>query len=112
MAKGPSRVRDFRFPESHGFSGSAGKTAVRGYMRGGSAKHPDEAQDRKLVKTMLRDEIRAGAFKQPEKKALGGIVDTPTVASGSGYVSPIRSMASRKAARTRKASGGLKHLVD
>ena len=83
MAKGPQRVKDFKFPASHGFSGSAGKTYVQPHMRGG-----------------------------PVKKALGGIVSTPTVQSGSGYVSPLRSMAARKAAQTRKSSGGLKHLVD
>ena len=105
MAKGPQRVRDFKFPASHGFSGSAGKTYVQSHMRGGPVKkHDDEAADRRLVKEM----VRPGALK----KALGGIVETPSVQSGSGYVSPLRSMAARKAARTRKSSGGLKHLVD
>ena len=104
MAKGPQRVKDFKFPASHGFSGSAGKTYVQPYMRGGPVKHPDEAADRRLVKEM----VHPGALK----KALGGIVETPSVQSGSGYVSPLRSMAARKAARTRKSSGGLKHLVD
>lgn len=31
-------VKDFEFPESFGFSGSSGKTMVRGYARGGKAK--------------------------------------------------------------------------
>jgi len=104
MAKGPSRVKDFKFPASHGFSGSAGKTYVQPHMRGGRVKHDDVAEDRALAKEM----VKPGALK----KALGGIVNTPSVQSGSGYVSPIRSMAARKAAVTRKSSGGLKHLVD
>jgi len=111
MAKGPSRVRDFRFPEDRGFSASAGKTVVKGYVRGGKVKHDDAPQDRRLVKTILREEIKAEALK-PTNKALGGIVHTPSVGSRDGYVSPLRSMAARKAAQTRRNSGGMKNLVD
>ena len=86
MAKSPSRVRDFKFPASHGFSGSAGQVPVKGHMRS-----PKE---------------------EPQRKAMGGAIDAPSVGDRSGYVSPIRSMAARKAARTRRSGGGMKNLVD
>lgn len=31
-------VKDFEFPEGNGYSGSAGKTVVKGYARGGACK--------------------------------------------------------------------------
>ena len=112
MAKGPRRVKEFTFSQRDGFSGSAGLKHVRGYVRGGSAKHPDEAQDRILI----RQEVKKALQKEdkPERKAMGGLIDIPNVSAGAGhaYVSPMRSMAARKAARTRRSSGGLKHLVD
>ncbi len=52
---------EFQFPSDKGFSGSAGKTMVAGYARGGcvmKAKggmaHADEAMDKKLVKQMVK----------------------------------------------------------
>ncbi len=110
MAKGPRRVKEFTFSERDGYSASAGKVPVKGYFRGGST-HADAPQDRKLVKTILREEIKADAMK-PTGRALGGGVNVQSVGAGTGYVSPMRSMAAKKAARTRAASGGLKHLVD
>lgn len=31
-------VKDFKFPAEHGWLGSAGKTSVKGYLRGGGVK--------------------------------------------------------------------------
>lgn len=31
-------VKEFAYPEKFGFTGSAGKTSVKGYMRGGKTK--------------------------------------------------------------------------
>ncbi len=86
MAKGPRRVKEFTFSARDGYSGSAGMTHVKPYLR--------------TAKT--------------ERKAIGGAVELPSVpmSTGTGYVSPLRSQAARKAARTRRSSAGLKHLVD
>ena len=53
---------EFQFPSDKGFSGSAGKTMVKAYARGGcvtmKAKggkvHEDEAMDKKLVERMVK----------------------------------------------------------
>jgi hypothetical protein len=34
----PCKYGDFEYPESAGFSGSAGKAHVKGYVRGGAVK--------------------------------------------------------------------------
>lgn len=44
---------EFQFPSDKGFTGSAGKTMVKAYARGG-AVHADEAMDKKLVKQMVK----------------------------------------------------------
>jgi len=112
MAKGPKRVKDFTFSQRDGYSGSAGLKHVRGYVRGGPARHDDAAQDRALIKQEVTKALRRE--EKPERKAMGGLIDIPNVSAGAGhaYVSPLRSQAARKAARTRRSSGGLKHLVD
>lgn len=55
---------EFKFPSDKGFTGSAGKTMVKAYARGGMA-HADEAMDKKLVKQMV---------KPAAMKAKGGAV--------------------------------------
>lgn len=41
-------VKDFSFDSKDGYSGSAGKTMVKAYARGGAA-HSDVAMDKKVV---------------------------------------------------------------
>ncbi len=112
MAKGPKRVKDFTFSARDGYSGSAGLKHVKGYVRGGPTRHDDAAQDKALIRKEVAKALRQE--DKPERKAMGGIIDIPGISTGAGhaYVSPLRSQAARKAARTRRSSGGLKHLVD
>lgn len=72
-------------------------------FRKGGAVHDDEAQDKKLIKKMLKQEDKA------EKRAAGGIVKTPvTNASGSGAGGKARLKKTRAAkgvpAKTEKGS--------
>jgi hypothetical protein len=52
MGKTLKYVTDFEFPSDCGFSGSSGKTMVRGYARGGKV-HEDVAADKKMVATAV-----------------------------------------------------------
>lgn len=71
MGKSFRYVTDFEFPTEHGYSGSAGKTMVKGYSRGGSeigktirnereelnrveAKRKDAGQEIKRVRSEMR----------------------------------------------------------
>ena len=53
---------EFKFPSEKGFSGSAGKTMVNGYARGGCATmkakggkvHEDEEMDKAMMKKMIK----------------------------------------------------------
>ena len=79
-------VDNFEFPSEAGFTGSAGKTMVSGYARGGTVKQAvaafkkaDAKQDAKLV-------AKAVKSVKPMKKGLGGIVKalSPLAAIASG----------------------------
>ena len=68
---GCNYVKDFDFPASQGFSGSAGKTIVKGYARGGSVSNPNrgsaEAADVAMAR-MSRAELakkEASVSRQP-----------------------------------------------
>lgn len=77
MGKSFKYVTDFEFPTEHGYSGSAGKTMVKGYSRGGDigktirnereelnrveAKRRDAGQEIKRVRSEMRydkDEVK------------------------------------------------------
>lgn len=63
-------MKDFEFPASFGFTGSAGKSMVKGYARGGKAKS-DAAQDKKMVKRAVHKHEKAqhpGSPLTPLKK--------------------------------------------
>lgn len=48
------------FSSKFGFSGSAGKVHVSGYVRGGAVKrHDDAAQDRKLINQIVDKKLSA-----------------------------------------------------
>lgn len=51
-------MKDFEFPASFGFTGSAGKSIVKGYARGGKVKS-DVAQDKKMVKAAVQKHEKA-----------------------------------------------------
>lgn len=69
---GPKYVKDFEFPSSAGFHGSAGVQHVRGYARGGKPKETG-AQRAKVGKVM--GEFKAGDLRSGSKK--GPVVTNP-----------------------------------
>ena len=81
-------VKDFEFPASFGFTGSGGKTPVKGYMRGGSVapKKGPEARIKSSPPDIGWTDYKKGG---PVKKALGGPVN------------PAQALAAR---RSQKAS--------
>lgn len=56
-------VKDFEYPESFGFNGSAGKQMVTGYCRAPryskGGLHEDRAQDRAMIRTAVHKHERA-----------------------------------------------------
>ena len=90
MSKSFKYVKEFVFPGEAGYSGSAGKTAVKGYYRGGDvagtkkvirnereelkrveAKRKDAGQEIKRVKSEMRYDK---AELKPMKKMAGGMI--------------------------------------
>jgi uncharacterized membrane protein YvbJ len=90
MSKSFKYVKEFVFPGEAGYSGSAGKTAVKGYYRGGDvdrtkkvirnereelnrveAKRRDAGQEIKRVKSEMRYDK---AELKPMKKMAGGMI--------------------------------------
>ena len=82
MSKSFKYVSDFQFPSECGFTGSSGKTMVKGYARGG---HADIAKDKAMVakavhkheKNMHKGEpltkmAKGGAACGPDGYAMGG----------------------------------------
>ena len=69
---------EFKFPSDKGFTGSAGKTMVKAYARGGyvmkakgGATHEDEAMDRALLKKMVKPAaMKAKGGKVHEDEAM------------------------------------------
>jgi hypothetical protein len=88
MGKSLKYVSDFEFPSDCGFSGSAGKTMVKSYARGGKVN--DMAQDKAMVKTAVHKHEKAKHAGQPLTKLAKG-----------GGVTPC------EAGTMKKASGGL-----
>lgn len=67
-------VKDFTFSGDQGYTGSAGKTMVRGYARGG---HVDEPMDRAVVKEAVHKHEKGMHPGKPlTKLQRGGIADT------------------------------------
>ena len=70
MSKSFKYVSDFTFPSDCGFTGSAGKTMVRGYARGGAI---DMKQDKSAAKVAVQKHERAKhPGEPPTKLAKGG----------------------------------------
>lgn len=73
MSKTYKMVSDFEFPADCGFTGSAGKTMVKGYARGGKV-HSDVAMDKKVVKEAVHKHEKALHKGEPMTKlARGGM---------------------------------------
>ena len=75
MSKSFKYVSEFEFPSEAGYTGSAGKTMVKGYARGGKA---DVAQDKAMVKSAVHKHEKSMHKGEPlTKLAKGGkISDT------------------------------------
>lgn len=70
MGKNLKYVSEFEFPSDRGYSGSAGKTMVKGYARGGAA---DMAQDKAMIKAAVQKHERSKHPGEPlTKLAKGG----------------------------------------
>jgi hypothetical protein len=70
MSKSLKYVSDFQFPSECGFTGSTGKTMVKGYARGGKA---DMAQDKAMIKTAVHKHEKSMHKGEPlTKMAMGG----------------------------------------
>jgi len=71
MGKSFKYVSDFEFPSECGFTGSSGKTMVKGYARGG--KVADATQDKAMVKAAVHKHEKAKHAGEPlTKMAKGG----------------------------------------
>lgn len=103
-------VKDFEFSSDKGFTGSAGKTQVKGYARGGSCKMATGGTTSALIaaaKNMpqLARNVAAAASK-------GNISSTP---SGSRFGSNLANIVASKAANrfgTRRMAKGGKAVVE
>lgn len=70
MSKSLKYVSDFQFPSECGFTGSTGKTMVKGYARGG---HADVAKDKAMMKTAVHKHEKSMHKGEPlTKLAMGG----------------------------------------
>ena len=69
MSKSFKYVSDFEFPSEAGYTGSAGKTMVRGYARGGKA---DTAQDKAMVKAAVHKHEKSMHKGEPLTKLSHG----------------------------------------
>jgi hypothetical protein len=72
MSKSLKYVSDFQFPSECGFTGSTGKTMVKGYARGG---HADVAKDKAMIssamkKDMAQDKAMMKTAVQKHEKSL------------------------------------------
>jgi hypothetical protein len=80
MSKSFKYVSDFQFPSECGFTGSTGKTMVKGYARGGKA---DIAQDKAMIKTALQKHEKSLHKGEPlTKMAKGGMCGPDGYAMG------------------------------
>lgn len=71
MSKSLKYVSDFQFPSECGFTGSTGKTMVKGYARGG---HADVAKDKAMVTKAVHKHEKSMHKGEPlTKMAMGGV---------------------------------------
>jgi len=84
MGKSLKYVSEFTFPSDKGYSGSAGKTMVKAYARGGAA---DMKQDKATVKAAVHKHERAKHPGKPLTKMANGGMAT-NMGPGSGNAPP------------------------
>ena len=96
-------VKDFEFPASFGFTGSGGKTPVKGYMRGGSVapKKGPEARVKSPPPAIGWTDYKKGG---KVKKADGGLVQRGAPTPGSKF-SPEAQAAAMNAQLQQKGQG-------
>ena len=84
MSKSLKYVSEFQFPSECGFTGSTGKTMVKGYARGGKTDmaqdkammKADMAQDKAMVKTAVQKHEKSLYKGEPlTKMAIGGYAE-------------------------------------
>lgn len=85
--RGFTYVKDFDFPSEQGFTGSAGKSSVKGYMRGGpvKAKHERKSAAKKLPMTAKSKGGTVGVTTERGPKSRRP-KNTMTKAAGGGSV--------------------------
>lgn len=59
MSKSFKYVSDFEFPSECGFTGSAGKTMVKGYARGGETRAKDAIRNEREEMSRIKQETRS-----------------------------------------------------
>jgi hypothetical protein len=88
MGKSLKYVSDFQFPSECGFTGSTGKTMVKGYARGGKA---DIAQDKAMVKTAVHKHEKSMHKGEPlTKMAMGGYAEGGAKKAAAKDAAPAR----------------------
>lgn len=79
-------VKDFDFPSDRGFTGSAGKSEVKGYMRGGAVKKGGKRNTPCKSKKLAKGTTRAamGGYMGPEREITVDDVKITTPARAKG----------------------------
>jgi hypothetical protein len=70
---GDLKYGEFEFPSDRGFSGSAGKKNVKGYMRGGKVSSTHEPTNKNPDHTKGKGRSKAGMPGANKKRASGGV---------------------------------------
>jgi hypothetical protein len=101
---------EFKFPSEQGFTGSAGKQPVKGYMRGGHVKSPDKTKGKGMSRAGMPKNVKAegGVVKAGEGGYYGKPGDKyPTLKSGpAGARSAMPKGVKKHGGRVKKQMGG------
>ena len=103
---GMTYVKDFEFPAEQGFTGSAGRQPVKGYMRGGHVKDPVKAAGQK--KRAPGPGAAHGGHMKEDDYSHGGTVGVTTPRRGKSMPQQRAQKAAAKRS-TKKAGGGSVH---
>lgn len=114
MSKSFKVVKEFEFPSSFGFGGSAGKTMVKGYARGGAVCPMAKADKATAAKAVHKHEAGMHAGEPRTKLAGGGLVERlrkARVAQPSGKPLSRKLPQAEQDRRTPPTRGGLATLL-
>lgn len=107
---GLTYVKDFTFPSEQGFTGSAGKSNVKGYMRGGHVKSPDKTKGKGMSRAGMPTNVKAkgGVVEAGEGGYYGKPGDKyPKLKSGpKGARSAMPKGVKKHGGRVKKQMGG------